>query len=135
MSGRRPLGVTLVAVALLSQMPAGWSRWLTHVPEQVARFVVIPGESVLNGVSSTLRPGAQRSPVLPPDILAQLAALNEAGSPDTQAVYDNYLALRARNQRLENRVAALEEELARLSLVREGDAPDARETLTISLVS
>lgn len=120
MSGRRPLGLTLVALALLSQMPAGWSGWLMYVPIEACRFVMIPGESTLRQVSLTLRPGTQRGPALPPDIVARLAELNDQDPAAARDLYDNFLALKARNERLTNRVAALEEEIAQLSRVREG---------------
>jgi len=101
-TGRRPLILAVVLLLLASQLPSAWAGWVAAVPRKVTRFVLIPGEGALRVASLALRPGTARRPAFPDEVEA------------------NYLELRAENQRLRNRIEALEDEVRQLGLVRGG---------------
>lgn len=124
-SGRRPLVIAVILLLIASQLPSGLSSRLAYVPREVARFVLIPGEGSMRMLALAVRPGRTRHPALPGPTEAYLAQL-AAADPDAAAdYYRNYLDLQTENQRLRNRVEALEDEIRQLNLVREdlGDRP------------
>ncbi|MEO0963919.1 MAG: rod shape-determining protein MreC [Planctomycetota bacterium] len=118
-SGRRPLVIAVLLLLIASQLPSGLSSRLAYVPREVVRFVLIPGEGTLRMLALAIRPGTSRRPALPQSIEAYLAELAATDQRAADAAYDNYLDLRVENQRLRNRVEALEDEIRQLNLVQD----------------